>query len=295
MLTSVHALQSMLPPAAFVLSIPSFHSTPRALPLFGFGAPASAALTGQSVCASQPWFAKARAFSKRLSTWRCAAPAGLEGERKDFTLAVSTVMGLESVVKQELAELGYPEARPVGASGRVEFAGGSKAIVACNLHLRSATRLMLVLARFQATTFDELFDGVNDIDWADYIHPGAAFPVRGKSVKSMLHSVPACQSIVKKAVIAKLLSTDPSRSFSRDAEGWLQEDARAGTYGIEVSIQKNQVTISLDTSGEALHRRGYRSGVLQDGAPLKETLAASMLLLSRWTADRPLLDPFCGR
>jgi hypothetical protein len=102
---------------------------------------ASAVLTEQSVCALQPWFAKARAFSKRLSTWRCAAPAGLEGERKDFTLAVSTVMGLESVVKQELAELGYPEARPVGASGRVEFPGGSKVIVACNLHLRSVPRL----------------------------------------------------------------------------------------------------------------------------------------------------------
>jgi len=203
-------------------------------------------------------------------------------------------MGLESVVKEELLQLGYPDARPVGASGRVELEGGSEAIVKCNLHLRSATRVMLVLSRWKALTFDELFDGTNAIPWEDLIHAGASFPVRGKSVKSTLHSVPACQSIVKKAIIARLLAADPSLNFDRNNDGWLQEDARKGIYGIEVSIQKDEVTISLDTSGDALHRRGYRTGVLEGGAPLKETLAASMLILSKWTPDRPLLDPFCG-
>jgi putative N6-adenine-specific DNA methylase len=220
---------------------------------------------------------------------KCAAV----GPRDDFTLAVSTVMGLESVVKQELLGLGYPNARAVGASGRVELRGDSQAIARCNLHLRSATRVMLVLARFPATTFDELFDKTQAIPWKDYIHVGASFPVRGKSVRSTLHSVPACQSIVKKAIIARLLE-ESGPNFAQDTEGWVQEDDRKGIYGVEVSILKDEVTVSLDTSGDALHRRGYRTGVLENGAPLKETLAASMLLLSKWTPDRPLLDPFCG-
>jgi putative N6-adenine-specific DNA methylase len=203
-------------------------------------------------------------------------------------------MGLESVVKQELTELGYHDARAVGASGRVELKGDSEAIARCNIHLRSATRVMLVLARFPATTFDELFDSTTAVPWKDYIHAGASFPVRGKSVGSTLHSVPACQSIVKKAIIAKLLATGSGANFAPDTDGWVQEDARKGIFGVEVSIQKDEVTISLDTSGDALHRRGYRTGVLEGGAPLKETLAASMLLLSKWSPDRPLLDPFCG-
>ena len=234
----------------------------------------------------------ARAALAAPSTWRGTLETGKVDDKQDFTVAVSTVMGVEGVVKQELSALGY-DGYPVGASGRVELTGGSKAIIDCNLHLRSATRVMLVLAQFTATTFDELFDGTAAIHWADYIHRGAAFPVRGKSVKSTLTSVPACQSIVKKAIITKLLSADPSRAAA-NAEGWLQEDARTGLCGVEVSIQKDEVTISLDTSGDALHRRGYRSGVLQGGAPLKETLAASMLMISDWTPDRPLLDPFCG-
>ena len=234
-----------------------------------------------------------RSVSGVKSTWKCVAGEG--GSRKqDFTIAVSTVMGLESVVKQELEALGYSNSRAVGASGRVELEGGSEAIAKCNLHLRSATRVMLVMARFQATTFDNLFDGTNAVKWEDYIHAGASFPVRGKSVKSTLSSVPACQAIVKKAVVARLLGADPARRFKQDAEGWLQEDERVGIFGIEVSILNDEVTISLDTSGDALHRRGYRTGLLENGAPLKETLAASMLLLSKWTPDRPLLDPFCG-
>jgi len=203
-------------------------------------------------------------------------------------LQVSTVMGLEALVKQELAALGYPDA--VAKNGRVEFKGDGAAVARCNVGLRTATRVLLKVAEFPARTFDELYDGVSAVPWRDIIHKGCAFPVIGKSVKSALHSVPACQSITKKAV-AKALAGGASRD---GGDVTVMEDDRLGVCQIEVSIKNDIATLSVDTSGDALNRRGYRTRILQRGAPLKETLAAAMLLLSRWTPDRPLYDPFCG-
>ena len=131
------------------------------------------------------------------------------------------------------------------------------------------------LAEFEACSFDELFDGVSAIEWKRWVPKGASFPVVGKSVDSILHSVPACQSICKKAISSSL--TNGMGSVTK--ENWVEEDPRNGVCEVEVAISKNLVKISIDTSGAALSRRGYRTKVLDNGAPLKETLAAGILML----------------
>eukprot|EP00293_Proteomonas_sulcata_P004028 CAMPEP_0184326392 /NCGR_PEP_ID=MMETSP1049-20130417/142540_1 /TAXON_ID=77928 /ORGANISM="Proteomonas sulcata, Strain CCMP704" /LENGTH=635 /DNA_ID=CAMNT_0026648585 /DNA_START=278 /DNA_END=2187 /DNA_ORIENTATION=+ len=206
-------------------------------------------------------------------------------------IQVSAVMGLEALVKQELNALGFEDA--LAKNGRVELAAKASAIPILNIQLRTATRVLLKVAEFEASTFDDLFEQTYELPWLDLLHPGAAFPVRGKSIKSTLHSVPACQSIVKKAITKKLLTKRASDGHGGE-DGWIEEHEMKGVCEIEVAINKDVVTISLDTSGNALNRRGYRPGVLKGGAPLKENLAAAMLMLSRWTPDRPLFDPFCG-
>lgn len=164
-------------------------------------------------------------------------------------------MGLEALVKQELETLGYPDA--VAKNGRVDFRGDEAAIARCNIGLRTATRVLVKVGEFPARTFDELFDGVLSLPWRDLVHPGAAYPVIGKSVKSVLHSVPACQSITKKAVTRVLLG-----ERARDDER-VREDDREGVCQIEISILNDVATLSVDTSGAALNRRGYRTKVLQ--------------------------------
>jgi putative N6-adenine-specific DNA methylase len=195
-------------------------------------------------------------------------------------LIATTAFGLEAVVARELKELGYAEQRV--EDGRVRFTADAAAVCRTNIRLRAASRVLLCVAEFEARDFGELFDRTRNLAWEDWIAVDAAFPVRGRSVRSQLHSVPDCQSIVKKAVVERLRDV-----YRRD---WFDETGPA--YAIEVSLLNDRATLTLDTSGEALHRRGYRT--LVGAAPLRETLAAALVLLSYWNRERPLVDPFCG-
>ncbi|MFD0713928.1 class I SAM-dependent RNA methyltransferase [Paenibacillus sp. GCM10027626] len=195
-------------------------------------------------------------------------------------LIATAPMGLEAVVARELKELGYTDQQV--ENGRVTFSGEFADICRANLWLRSSDRVLVKMAQFPATTFEELFEGTKAIDWAEWIPEDGEFPVEGRSHKSQLTSVPACQSIVKKAVVEKM----------KEAYGteWFTENG--GKYVIEVWLRDDVAMITLDTTGPGLHKRGYRKLVTE--APLKETMAAAMVLLSRWGPERPLYDPFCG-
>lgn len=197
-----------------------------------------------------------------------------------LTLVATAAFGLEAVVAREVERLGYAE-RSV-ADGRVTFAADEAAVCRANLWLRSADRVLVRLGEFEARDFGELFDRTRDLPWAEWLPADAAFPVRAKSVRSQLRSVPDVQSIVKKAIVESL-----KRTYHRE---WFEETGLA--FGVEASILKDRVTLTLDTTGPGLHKRGYRT--LVGTAPLKETLAAALIQLSYWNADRPLIDPLCG-
>ena len=187
--------------------------------------------------------------------------------------------GIEAVVKRELLRLGY---EPSGANlGRIEFEGTFEDVLRANVFLRSANRVRIELSKFKAQTFDELFDGIFAMRWQDVLTKDAKIVVDAKSVKSKLFALSAVQSIVKKAIISKL-STVYNCSFNESG----------AAYCIEAAIVDDVVTVTLDTSGEGLHKRGYRT-YLGD-APIRETLAAAIIQLSVWNPDRPLIDPFCG-
>ncbi|MDE4086534.1 class I SAM-dependent RNA methyltransferase [Planococcus maritimus] len=197
-----------------------------------------------------------------------------------YKLLATAAMGLESIVANEVKELGYETTTD---NGKVFFEGTARDIAKTNLWLRTADRVKLIAGEFEATTFDDLFEQTKAIEWEKYLPVDAEFPVQGKSVKSKLHSVPTCQSIVKKAIVERM-----KKAYHRNA--FLDESGPR--FKIEVSILKDKVQLSIDTSGAGLHKRGYRVG--QGEAPLKETLAAALIKLSRWTPDRPFVDPFCG-
>ena len=196
-----------------------------------------------------------------------------------LNIEVAVASGIEAVVKRELLRLGY---EPSGANlGRIEFEGTFEDVLRANVFLRSANRVRIVLSKFKAQTFDELFDGIFAMRWQDVLTKDAKIVVDAKSVKSKLFALSAVQSIVKKAIISKL-STVYKCSFNESG----------AAYCIEAAIVDDVVTVTLDTSGEGLHKRGYRT-YLGD-APIRETLAAAMIQLSVWNPDRPLIDPFCG-
>lgn len=196
-----------------------------------------------------------------------------------LNIEVAVASGIEAVVKRELLRLGY---EPSGANlGRIEFEGTFEDVLRANVFLRSANRVRIVLSKFKAETFDELFDGVFAMRWQDVMTKDAKIVVDAKSVKSKLFALSAVQSIVKKAIISKL-STVYNCSFNESG----------AAYCIEAAIVDDVVTVTLDTSGEGLHKRGYRT-YLGD-APIRETLAAAMIQLSVWNPERPLIDPFCG-
>lgn len=195
-------------------------------------------------------------------------------------LIATATFGLEAVVAREIRSLGYQDVNVENA--RVTFTGDEFAICRSNLWLRSADRVLIKLGEFKALTFEELFQQTRALPWADWLPENATFPVEGKSIKSQLHSVPDCQAIVKKAVVEKL-----KQSYHRN---WFPENGPR--YTIEVALLKDIATLTLDTSGAGLHKRGYRTLVSQ--APLKETLAAAMVMLSYWNPERTLIDPFCG-
>lgn len=196
-------------------------------------------------------------------------------------LAATAAFGLEAVVRRELEGMGLKVIKT--EDGRITFLGDERAIVRSNLWLRSGDRVYIKLGEFRAVTFEELFQQIKAIPWEQYIPPDGAFPVEGTSVKSVLHSVPACQSIIKKAVVEKL-----SLTYARAR---LPEDG--AQYRIRFSILKDRVTVLIDTSGPALHKRGYR--VANVAAPMKETLAAALIQLCYWRGDdRLLVDTCCG-
>lgn len=198
----------------------------------------------------------------------------------DYHLVATAAMGLESVVADEVKALGF---QTTTENGKVHFSGDERAIAKANMWLRVADRVRLIAGQFKATTFDELFEQTKAIAWEQFLPVDATFPVAGKSVKSKLFSVPDCQAIVKKAIVERLKT-----AYGRT--GFLEETGPI--FKLEVSILKDQVTLSMDTSGKGLHKRGYRIG--QGDAPLKETLAAALVKLTKWHPDRPFIDPFCG-
>lgn len=188
---------------------------------------------------------------------------------------------MEAVTKRELNDLGYTDLRVEEGVG-ILFRGDSAAVAKCNICLRTAERVFVLLGQFRAVTFEELFQGVKAIPWGDILPEDAEFPVTGKSVKSGLFSVPDCQAITKKAIVEKLKEKYNRQIFPETGV----------KYKIEVSIRNDIVRIVLDTSGDGLHKRGYRRIV--GNSPIKETLACSLILLSYWKEGRMLVDPLCG-
>ena len=198
----------------------------------------------------------------------------------NYKLVATSAMGLESIVADEVKELGF---QTTTENGKIYFEGDETAIAKTNMWLRVADRIRIIVGEFKATTFDELFEQTKALPWEQYLPVNAEFPVAGKSVKSILYSVPDCQAIVKKAIVDRL-----HKAYGRT--GFLDETGPL--FKLEVSILKDKVTLTIDSSGTGLHKRGYRMG--QGDAPLKETLAAALVKLTRWNPDRPFVDPFCG-
>ena len=196
------------------------------------------------------------------------------------TLIATSAFGLESVVASELRDLGFSDLRT--EDGKVTFTGDDRDIARCNLWLRCADRVRLRMAEFKATDFEELFQGALAVQWEKMIPENGVMHVTGKSVRSKLFSVPDCQSIVKKAVVEAMKRKYKRTMFSETGP----------VFKIEVALLKDIVTLTVDTSGDGLHKRGY--GETRGEAPLRETLAAALVKLSRWNASRVLVDPLCG-
>lgn len=189
--------------------------------------------------------------------------------------------GLEAVLKREIQNLGYEIDRV--EDGRVTFFAGVEGIARANIFLRTADRILLQAGRFHAETFDELFEGIKAIPWEEYLTEDAKFWVtKASTTKSKLFSAPDIQSIAKKAMVERM-----KQKFRKN---WFQETG--ASYPVRIFLLKDEVTVGLDTSGEPLHKRGYRQ--LTSRAPLTETLAAALILLTPWKKERILVDPFCG-
>ncbi len=197
-----------------------------------------------------------------------------------YEYVATCLFGLESLLGEEIEALGYERIDTI--DGRVTFRGDMAAIARCNINLRFAERLFIKMGSFRAATFAELFDGTNALPWEAWIAEDDAFPVKGHSIKSSLTSLPDCQSIVKKAIVNRL--------SSEYGVSWFKEEGVK--YQIEFFILKDIATLMIDTSGIALHKRGYRPAA--GAAPLRETLAAAMVKLSRPRDEVLLWDPFCG-
>ncbi|MBO4234814.1 MAG: class I SAM-dependent RNA methyltransferase [Firmicutes bacterium] len=198
----------------------------------------------------------------------------------NFELIATATFGLEAVVRREVENLGYEIIKT--EDGKITYSGDERAIVRSNLWLRSADRVLVKLAEFDAGAFEELFRGVKAIAWEEIVPKDGRVIVTGTSVKSALHSVPACQSIGKKAIVERLCKAYNMKSLSETGS----------EYVVKLTLLKDRVTVTLDTSGAGLHKRGYRLRSVE--APIKETLAAAMIELSFWRKDRILADPCCG-
>ena len=200
---------------------------------------------------------------------------------KPMELMAPCHFGLEAVLKRELMDLGLEILKT--EDGRITFCGGEDAIVKANIHLRTTERILLKVGEFQAESFEELFEKTLDLPWEDFIPKDGKFWVaKAASVKSKLFSPSDIQSIMKKAIVERL-----KRVYHLS---WFPETG--SSYPIRVSLMKDIVTVGIDTSGVSLHKRGYRQMTVK--APITETLASALLLLTPWHADRILVDPFCG-
>ena len=197
-----------------------------------------------------------------------------------LTFVVPTLLGVEGLTADELRRMGMAETR--AENGRVLCQGEAKDIPRLNLRLRTGERVLILVGSFPVRSFEDLFQGVQALPWERWIPQGGQFPVKGYSLNSVLHSVPACQSIVKKAVATRL-----GRVYHRET---LPEDG--ALYRIQFSLMKNQASLMLDTTGPGLYKRGYRAVGVE--APLRETLAAALVLLSGYRGKDPFCDPFCG-
>ncbi len=200
---------------------------------------------------------------------------------KKMELIAPCHFGLEAVLKKEIIDLGYDITESV--DGRITFAGDADAVCRANICLRTAERILIKVGSFHAESFEELFQGVKSLPWEEFIPERGKFWVKkASSVKSKLFSPSDIQSIVKKAIVERM-----KQSYHTD---WFKEDAES--FPIRVFIMKDEVTVALDTTGDSLHKRGYRK--LESKAPIAENLAAALIMLTPWHADRILVDPFCG-
>ena len=200
---------------------------------------------------------------------------------RNYELVVPCHFGLEAVCKREVYDLGYEITKV--EDGRVTFAGDAEAICRANIFLRTAERVLLQVGKFKAETFDELFEGIKALPWEEYIPENGRFWVtKATSVKSKLFSPSDIQSIVKKAMVERM-----KQSYEVE---WFPENG--ASYPVRIFLMKDEVTVTLDTSGDSLHKRGYRT--MTSKAPITETLAAALIMLTPWHKDRILVDPFCG-
>lgn len=197
-----------------------------------------------------------------------------------FDLIATSTFGLENVVARELTGLGFQDVRT--SDGRVDFRGDQRDIARCNLWLRSADRLLIRVGEFPAPDFGALFDQTIELPWHELLPVDARVPVSGRCVRSKLQAVPKVQGAVKKAIIENL-----KRKYNR-----FRFDETGPEFAVEVSILRDVATLTIDTSGAGLHKRGYRE--VAGAAPLRETMAAGLILLSYWNRERLLIDPFCG-
>ena len=197
-----------------------------------------------------------------------------------FDIVVPTLFGVEAVTAKEIRNLGYDIKNT--SDGRVTFLGDFDAVARANINLRTGERVLIKVAEFKAETFDELFENTYNIDWSVWLSKNSHFPVKGFSLRSKLYSVPDCQSIIKKAIVNSLMKKYNTQ--------FLPE--RGTTYQIEFSIIRDTVCIMIDTTGAPLHKRGYR--IKHNAAPIRETLAAAIAILSRFSYSGIMADPFCG-
>lgn len=197
-----------------------------------------------------------------------------------YHLIATAAAGIEALVGKELRRLGY-ETRV--ENGRVRFDGDMKDILTTNIWLRTADRIKIIVGEFDATTFDELFDQTANLPWDEYLPIDAQFPVEGRSHHSQLHNVPSVQAIVKKAIVQRMQTVYHRRTNLPET---------GALYPLEVAINKDHVLLTLDTTGDSLFKRGYRQE--KGGAPLKENMAAALVLLAHWFPDNPFVDPVCG-
>ena len=199
---------------------------------------------------------------------------------RTYQLMATAAAGIEALVGKELRDLG---SEVQVENGRVRFRGTMKDVLRTNLWLRTADRVKIIVGEFQARSFEELFDKTAAIAWEDLLPLDANFPVEGRSHNSQLHNVPSVQAITKKAIVQRL-----SQAYHRRTR--LPETG--SLYPLEVAINKDHVILTLDTSGEGLFKRGYRKN--KGGAPLKENMAAALVMLAHWFPDNPFVDPVCG-